>query len=990
MRIRLLTFLFIVFGSVVNAQDLVFESYAGGALQIERYDKFNQTVVIKNTGIVEVDEPFNSSIILSTDPVINSGDIGIAYMRCTTVINPGSTISLSFSSGNIDVAAGAYYMILQLDYHNEVQETDDLNNFVLDTIEILPTTLDWQIKSISIDSTDAQMRYNDYPDEFYDPIYFPDFPRDTLFHPGEELRPVLNIVNNGAIPISDDWLYVSFFLSSDNVLDDNDPHIGSGRISLEGEMDFTPEFYYYDFFSYPMIPHYIGRGTYRLIAKVDFNNWWGSGDFVETDENNNVAFSSSIVIGDSEIDLTILSAEATFSNDYLSCSYEVRNLGETGAGGYSVTAYLSLDQQIDNEDYVFVKNNYYDQAPPLYRWDWGHGSLFEPSYNYDDVMPGTYYLIVQVDGPQDIDYSNNIYISETANVIVGSGVYTPHLEITGAAISESFSDLDRTFPLTISFKSNESALFNAGVDFQISILDEENVIVKNLTLETYISVNGGSTRSYTWNLEIGSPLELGTYTVQITPQSSRVGPTITTSLHVNVPTYVISGYIVGENNGGDIDKGKLFLYHKPENGKVRFINKTIFTDGNEFSYKVESYPHTLFYIPDRVAYPNYVPTILGKTVALQESNFFTLTHDVDTVFEILHTQPISSGGRAVTGNVYTSSSSGRLAELNEGSVEGFPVILLSSDGTPVRVTTTDAEGNYSFTGLPENVYQVIVALELDQTTMDEPVAADVTEHDVVLNLAIGDTEVTPEVKFGQEISFNEVTTKVFGDEAFDIAVESSSGLPVSITSSDPAVAIIVDGKIEIIGAGTTTITLTQEGNEQYIEESVSYELVVAKADPVISFAALDEKILDDGSFELWASSNSPMSIVFTSDNEAVATVEGTIVTLHSAGEATITASQDGNNNYNASSTTQLLRVNLVTGMNENYRNFKLTPNPVRDFMKVETAGDIVRLELFDSIGKPVAISFEDNVADLRGIASGFYIVKVITLGHQSVVRIVKH
>jgi hypothetical protein len=77
-------------------------------------------------------------------------------------------------------------------------------------------------------------------------------------------------------------------------------------------------------------------------------------------------------------------------------------------------------------------------------------------------------------------------------------------------------------------------------------------------------------------------------------------------------------------------------------------------------------------------------------------------------------------------------------------------------------------------------------------------------------------------------------------------------------------------------------------------------------------------------------------------------------------------------------------------MNENYRNFKLTPNPVRDFMKVETAGDIVRLELFDSIGKPVAISFEDNVADLRGIASGFYIVKVITLGHQSVVRIVKH
>jgi hypothetical protein len=41
---------------------------------------------------------------------------------------------------------------------------------------------------------------------------------------------------------------------------------------------------------------------------------------------------------------------------------------------------------------------------------------------------------------------------------------------------------------------------------------------------------------------------------------------------------------------------------------------------------------------------------------------------------------------------------------------------------------------------------------------------------------------------------------------------TSSGLPVTYTSSKPEVATIVDGRIHIVGLGTTIITASQAGD----------------------------------------------------------------------------------------------------------------------------------------------------------------------------------
>ncbi|CDF78751.1 chondroitin AC/alginate lyase family protein (PL 8), partial [Formosa agariphila KMM 3901] len=74
---------------------------------------------------------------------------------------------------------------------------------------------------------------------------------------------------------------------------------------------------------------------------------------------------------------------------------------------------------------------------------------------------------------------------------------------------------------------------------------------------------------------------------------------------------------------------------------------------------------------------------------------------------------------------------------------------------------------------------------------------------------------TGTVKENQEIQFFTLPYKVVGSEDFDPMATSSSNLAVSYTSSNESVATIVDGKVQLVGVGTTTISAIQEGNDVF-------------------------------------------------------------------------------------------------------------------------------------------------------------------------------
>ncbi|MGA0036624.1 MAG: hypothetical protein ACO3HT_10925, partial [Ilumatobacteraceae bacterium] len=90
-------------------------------------------------------------------------------------------------------------------------------------------------------------------------------------------------------------------------------------------------------------------------------------------------------------------------------------------------------------------------------------------------------------------------------------------------------------------------------------------------------------------------------------------------------------------------------------------------------------------------------------------------------------------------------------------------------------------------------------------------------------------------------SFSEVLTATYGDASFDVsAPASTSSGSWSYASSRPEVAeVSAAGSVTLVGAGSTTLTLSQEATSTHQAASIDITLNVAKAAPVFDAIALD-------------------------------------------------------------------------------------------------------------------------------------------------------
>lgn len=194
------------------------------------------------------------------------------------------------------------------------------------------------------------------------------------------------------------------------------------------------------------------------------------------------------------------------------------------------------------------------------------------------------------------------------------------------------------------------------------------------------------------------------------------------------------------------------------------------------------------------------------------------------------------------------------------------------------------------------------------------------------NIAATDVTQTLTVnKLSQTITFGAISSKLISDADFGAGATASSGLTVSLSSSNTAVATIVSGQIHIVGAGTSTITASQAGNSTYNAASdVTQTLTVNKLSQSITFGTLTKKNTSDGDFNPGATASSGLTLTYSSSNTSVATIVNGMVHLVGGGMTTITASQTGNANYNAAAdVSQSLSVEDVT-------NISITLNPVAD------------------------------------------------------------
>ncbi len=171
-----------------------------------------------------------------------------------------------------------------------------------------------------------------------------------------------------------------------------------------------------------------------------------------------------------------------------------------------------------------------------------------------------------------------------------------------------------------------------------------------------------------------------------------------------------------------------------------------------------------------------------------------------------------------------------------------------------------------------------------------------------------------------------VPVKTFGDASFGLVppTTNSDGV-ITYTSSNPAVATIVDNVVTIVRTGSSTITAYQANTANYSMGAITATFTVNKITTVLSNFAVPEKTFGDASFNLVApTTNSDGPITYTSSNTAVATVSGSRITIVGGGTATITATQATTPIYAAQAITASFLVNQKTTVLSNFSEITKT------------------------------------------------------------------
>jgi hypothetical protein len=250
-------------------------------------------------------------------------------------------------------------------------------------------------------------------------------------------------------------------------------------------------------------------------------------------------------------------------------------------------------------------------------------------------------------------------------------------------------------------------------------------------------------------------------------------------------------------------------------------------------------------------------------------------------------------------------------------------------------------------------------------------------------------------KQDQTISFETLPTKYFGDAAFDLLGTASSGLPVTYKSSNINVATISENKVTIVGAGSTDITASQPGNDDYNPaSSVIQTLTVKKADQIITFNPLSSKNFGDADFYLTGSASSGLPVTYNSSNTNVATLAGNKVTIVGAGSTDITAIQPGNDNYNpAASITQTLTVMQATLINEiSSQKILIYPNPATGQVFIQSEQVMDYINIYDLQGNKLGhyeLNSDSAIIDLAQFPCAVYLIRIYCGEREYARKIVK-
>jgi hypothetical protein len=272
---------------------------------------------------------------------------------------------------------------------------------------------------------------------------------------------------------------------------------------------------------------------------------------------------------------------------------------------------------------------------------------------------------------------------------------------------------------------------------------------------------------------------------------------------------------------------------------------------------------------------------------------------------------------------FTTTAATGLIEASETEFSAFSTTYGSaSTSQNVNISGGDLSGDITVSAPTGFEVSLSEGSGYDASVIIEEIGGDVASTTVYVRIAASTTPGTPS---------GDLIASGGGAEAVTVSIPASTVSAKVLTIADAAVTtksydgsalaaitgtltgIINDDDVSFSGTGTfdtadagedkavtSTSSLTGDDAGNYtLTQPVGLTGTITKADQEITFNAIATQSLSAGSLELSASSNSGLTITYESSNTAVATVSGSTATFVGTGTTTITASQAGDDNYNA-------------------------------------------------------------------------------------------
>jgi uncharacterized protein YjbI with pentapeptide repeats len=524
----------------------------------------------------------------------------------------------------------------------------------------------------------------------------------------------------------------------------------------------------------------------------------------------------------------------------------------------------------------------------------------------------------------------NFYSADTitsATLTVTKGIPPPLSNVT---ITKMYGDV--AFPVTAPAGSSVSGgtmhyAFLSG-DTTVASISDSGLITVNKVGTVVFSARQDETSSY--NAPVPSSVTLTVSKATPTLSSATVSKTFgDVAFQVTAPggSSVSGGtmrysYLSGDTTVASINESGLITINNA--GTVVFSASQDFTTNYNSPLPVsvtltvaKATPPTLsgFTIPPKTYTYGIDTTFVVASITSASDGAFNYSSNNSTVASINASGTVTING---AGSVTLTATQDSTRNYNEPApitatltvIKGTPTIVVSdvtkntNDASFTFEHSSESDGTLSFSSSVIDVATVdssgLVTIVGVGTTTITVSQVETTNYNAPSNA----TAILTVIKGTPNLSAFSIASKIFGDLPFAVTAPTSQNTVGTFhyTSDTPGVATITDsGTITIVGAGSTTITANQDATTNFnAPTAITATLTVAKATPTIVVSNITKSSIDP-TFTFARSTASDGVLTFSSSNESVAKINSVsgVVTVVSAGTATITVSQVASTNYNA-------------------------------------------------------------------------------------------